>query len=104
VGDAGAGGQFDLATIYTGPEAVEAAAAEGIELDTDFYISNVNPRLRPIAVAPNATITTIGDGDLCCEPIPTSLDDFGATFEPGMAVELTVVGGTVTVIAEQYFP
>jgi hypothetical protein len=104
VGDAGAAGQFDLAQLLTGQEAIDAAAADSVELDGDFYISNVNPKLRFIAVAPTAKSSVIGEGAACCEPLPTTLDDFFTDFDPPVPVILTVQDGIVTEIAEQYFP
>ncbi len=103
INDTTATGLFDLAQLFTGDDAVAAAAEDGVELDTDYYIRNVNPKLRAIEVDPRAEVSDI-DYDACCEPQSTNIADFAAGLEPPTPVKLTVEDGIVTVVEELYFP
>ncbi|MEO6711794.1 MAG: hypothetical protein ABIM89_00025 [Mycobacteriales bacterium] len=47
---------YDEAQFLTGDAAKKAAAADGKELDTDYYIRNVNKRLRTLPVSSSAAI------------------------------------------------
>lgn len=59
---------IDLAEMLTGEEAREAAVEEGFieedeELDTDFFISNPEPVIELVPIAPDAGITVISGTD-----------------------------------------
>ncbi len=100
-------GQFDVAELLTGEAALEASREAGFDEPTDYYISNVNPRLRPILVDPEAEVLDV-DFDDCCEAKPSDIQQFvidrDADEEERTAVHLTVEDGVVTRIEEQYFP
>jgi len=111
---------IDYAEMLTGEEAVTAAIeageiAPGEDLPNDYYISNVNPRLRKFRVASSVWITTatyLGGGP--DEPQPVAWAEFksfwGAT-PPAGAEHLHFVpwwiergDDEVVSIAEQYLP
>lgn len=109
---------FDLVYLLTGDEAVAAAAAHGVELDTDYYLQNDNPRERelPGFDADEVSVTVIGGRDLCCDPIPVdyrvleekvyeALDGrLYSNLEPGAVplVKITIADGRVTRIDEVF--
>ena len=107
VGDETVTGQFDLAQLLTGDEA-HAAALQAGEEPMDFFVSNINPKLRPIQVAPGAQVLVVDYVGDCCEAKSTTIVDFvadrDADGEERTPVHLTVTGGIVTAITEQYFP
>ena len=47
---------FDLACFYYGDIAYTEGAADGEEVNNDYYVRNVNPTLRTIPVAPTVTV------------------------------------------------
>lgn len=104
-------GSFDLAEIFYGDEAVAAAKRDGTdytENDGDFYISNINPKVRPITVASDARVLDVRYGsDACCDPVESTIARFmadrDAADEDRTAVNLTVKDGVVTEIQEIYF-
>ena len=76
--------------------------AEGEEIENDVYIRNTNTRLRRVVLADDAAITVV-DCDAGC----TSVAADRATLEgrpTPTPVWLTVAGGVVTVVEEQYLP
>lgn len=100
-------GSFDLAYVYSGNEAITRAAEDGHVLETEFYVRNESPKLRGIELDPAAEIRDI-DPERCCEPrdvtaaeFVRSRDELG---EARTAVHLTVEGGLVIAVEEQYFP
>lgn len=112
---------FDLAYFYTGAEANEQAAARGDEtpVPNDYYVVNDNPRLRDLQLAPDASISVF-DWNHCCDErvlidvttfaeVMASPDGFvevdGALYYGTLSPYwLTVEGGLVTAIEEQYLP
>jgi hypothetical protein len=100
-------GQFDLAKLLTGDEAAQAQQAAGVEEPLDYYITNVNPKERPIVVDPEATVLDV-DYDHCCEPTSTDpaswVADREARDETRTAAYITIKDGVVTKIEEQYLP
>jgi hypothetical protein len=105
---------FDLAYLLTGDEAVAAATAAGVELDTDYYVQNDNPRVRSLTMAPDVVTTVVGEGDACCDPVEISLAEFEERIHPtldqgtdvrkGPLVRITVEDALVTRIDEVYLP
>jgi hypothetical protein len=77
----------------------------------DYYIKNDNPRLRTLSIAPDASVTALGDDPT---PVSVALGDLPARLAGSSAPEegylsyfpfwLTVENGVVVAIAEQYVP
>ena len=111
--------EFDLAEMLTGEEgraAAEAAGAigPGETLDNDYYIRNRNDRLRTLRLADDVKLEVI-DWPNCCEPVDGDLAEWAELFRPGADTTgryrgptspywLTVRGGVVVTIHEQYLP
>jgi hypothetical protein len=53
---------FDKVDFLTGQEAIDAAAEDGVQLDTDYYVRNENQTVRRLAVVPEASVTTLEEG------------------------------------------
>jgi hypothetical protein len=111
---------FDLAYFLTGQEANEAAAERGLEtpVPNDYFIVNDNPRLRTLVLAPDVELALL-DWDTCCDEfIERDLAIFAEAIDADGLVTidgqlyygslspywLTVEGGFVTRIEEQYLP
>lgn len=110
---------FDLAYFFTGDEANEEAAEDGLEVPVpnDYYIRNLNDKLRRLALAPDLEIVLL-DWNTCCDVMFLGdLDTFAEAME-GSFVEidgqiyggagspyfLTVEDGLVVRIKEQFLP
>ncbi|MGH2528777.1 MAG: hypothetical protein ACRDH0_05510 [Actinomycetota bacterium] len=107
---------FDLAYFLTGDEANEAAEEHGDEtpVPNDYYIVNDNPRLRTLVVSRDIRILLI-DWKNCCDRFSADPGRFQDSFAldeypPGnykgkfSQYWLTVKGGVVSAIEEQYLP
>lgn len=112
---------FDLAYFLTGDEATQAAIEHGDEAPppNDYYIVNDNPRLRTLTLVPDVSIVLL-DWNRCCDhTISPDLSTFSRVISAGEdLVEIdgqtyygrlspywiTVRGGMVTMIEEQYLP
>lgn len=104
--------RFDLAYFLTGSEAEAAAADHGDELTNDYYIVNDNPRLRILPLADEVEVEFVPN-DLCCElqqgdidawlesVLATNPTDYGGKDVPWW---ITVEGGEITRIEQQYLP
>ena len=104
--------RFDLAYFLTGDEGEEAAADHGDEFVNGYYIVNDNDRLRSLPLAEDVEVEYI-PVDQCCELQPGDIDawlesinetnptDYGGTDVPWW---LTVEGGQITRIEQQYLP
>lgn len=120
VDPAGASMVFDLAYFLTGEEANQASEAHGGEnpVPNDYYIVNDNPRLRTLSLSPDLRVLLV-DWDHCCDRfVRIDLEDFAAAIaaEDPVTIDgrlfygslspfwLTVQGGLVTKIEEQYLP
>lgn len=114
--DAGGGTvTFDLIQFLTGDEATEAYHREVPDdpgpPPNDYWIVNDNPRLRELPVAADAAVTVLADG---FEPRAITLAELPAHLAGDLSPEperiwhnpfwLTVEGGTVTALEEQYLP
>jgi len=108
---------FDLAYFLSGDEANQAAGEHGDEtpVPNDYYIVNDNPRLRTLAVATDVEIRVIDWGH-CCDLVQGEIQPFveafqtehhawNAMYQGGESQYwLTVEGGVVVQIEEQYLP
>jgi hypothetical protein len=116
--DAGAPAMvFDLAEFLTGDAANQAAIEDGViqpgqTIDNDYYIRNRNPRLRDLVLTPDVQIILVNWPNCCETTVNGVLSDFAASFTtpddvyhgPQSPYWLTVDGGLVTKIEEQYLP
>jgi len=101
---------FDLIQWFEGDAAAKAAAEDGQESPppNDYYIRNVNPRLRTLPVASGARITltrqTVGQGGgNAAGPVPADLAAVAAS-GIGHLFWATVRGGQIQALEEQYLP
>jgi len=104
--------RFDLAYFYTGARAASEAAERGGEATDGYYIVNDNPRLRTLPLADEVEVEYVPVGN-CCDVQPGSIDawleavlatnptDYAGTDVPWW---ITVEGGAITRIEEQYLP
>ena len=102
--------EFDLACWFTGEDAELAAAARGEdEVPNDYLITNDNPALRTLPAATDLMVERLTEGvESETVPLEDYLDGEGfyADICPGpeCPVWITVGGGVVTEMAEQYRP
>jgi hypothetical protein len=103
---------FDLIQFFTGEAATEAAAEDGKESPppNDYYIRNVNPRLRTLPVRPGAPITVnvlaAGSTGSATKDVSVTLEELAGYF-PNSGTPpfwITVDQGQVTKIAQQFLP
>ena len=101
---------FDLIQWFEGDAAAKAAAEDGQESPppNDYYVRNVNPRLRTLPVAEGARITltrlTAGQGGgNAAGPVPADLATVAAS-GIGHIFWATVQGGQIQALEEQYVP
>jgi hypothetical protein len=104
--------EFNLAYFYTGDEAAQKAAEDGNDSANGYYIVNDNDLLRTLPLADDVEVRYI-PVDACCELQPGNVDawleavlatnptDYGGTDVPWW---LTVDGGEITRIEQQYLP
>jgi hypothetical protein len=103
---------FDLIQFFTGDAATKAAAEDGEESPppNDYYIRNVNPRLRTLPVAADAPITV---NVLAAQSTGSATKDVSVTlaklasYFPNSGTPpfwIMVEQGQVTRIAQQYLP
>lgn len=110
---AGVSIQADYAQMLTGDEAAAAATAHGDESPppNDYYIVNDNPKVRALMVSPDAKVTLVtkSDGTVDVDGYMVTLSEFVALFGSvdllkDAPFNLTITGGKVTVLAQQYLP
>jgi hypothetical protein len=103
---------FDLIQFFTGEAANKAAAEDGQESPppNDYYIRNVNPRLRTLPVRAGAPITVnvlaAQSTGSATKDVPVTLDKLASYF-PNSGTPpfwITVERGEVTKLAQQYLP
>jgi hypothetical protein len=103
---------FDLIQFLTGEAAIKAAAEDHQESPppNDYYIRNVNPRLRTLPVRSGAPITV---NNLAYQESGNSTKNVTVTLaklaslmpkQGGPPIWITVQNGQVTKIAEQFVP
>jgi hypothetical protein len=87
---------FDKVDLLTGQAAVDAAAAAGKTLDTDYYIRNENPLVRQLPVIPDSQVTVLDGGS--ANQVPSGIDE--AVSKPGLyKIEVVVVRGVSLITA-----
>lgn len=111
---------LDLAYFLTGDEANREAEERGLEtpVPNDYFIVNDNPRLRTLTLAPDLELALL-DWERCCDTfIEGDLTAFAEAIDAGEPITvdghlyygglspywLTVEGGVVTRIEEQFLP
>jgi hypothetical protein len=101
---------FDLIQWFEGDAAAKAAAEDGEESPppNDYYIRNVNPRLRTLPVTSGARVTltrlTVGQGGgNAAGPVPADLAAVAASGVDHI-FWATVRGGQIQALEEQYVP
>ncbi|HEX4906995.1 MAG TPA: hypothetical protein VFW32_00225 [Actinomycetes bacterium] len=103
---------FDLIQFFTGDAAAKAAAEDGQESPppNDYYIRNVNPRLRTLPVRSGAPITVnvlaAGSTGNATKDVSVTLDELAGYFPNSGTAPfwITVDQGQVTRIAQQFLP
>ena len=102
----------DVVQFLTGTAAASAAAADGaaeVPPPNDYWIRNVNPRLRTLAVDESAPITTnvltAAESGSATTDVPVDLERLGRLRGLSRALFwLTVRQGVVTAVSEQFLP
>ncbi|HEU4899174.1 MAG TPA: hypothetical protein VFX88_16660 [Actinomycetota bacterium] len=103
---------FDLIQFFMGDAATKAAAEDGEESPppNDYYIRNVNPRLRTLPVEAGAPITVnvlaSQETGSATKNVSVDLDKLASYF-PNSGTPpfwITVAGGQVTRMEQQYLP
>lgn len=105
---------LDYVLFLTGPEAEDAAEADGAEPPpNDFYIVNDSPRVRTVPVASDAALTVTMDAGAALVPegmaMPLGVWVAALDGPHGEAFRstpywVTITDGTVTAISQQYVP
>jgi hypothetical protein len=99
----------DLVQWFTGDAATKAAAEDGKESSppNDYYIRNVNPRLRTLPVATDARLTltrqTLGQGGDATAGVAVDLARLADSGRRHL-FWATVHGGRIVRLEEQYLP
>ena len=103
---------FDLIQFFAGEAATKAAAEDGQESPppNDYYIRNVNPRLRTLPVRSGAPITVnvlaAGSTGNATKDVSVTLDELASYFPNSGTAPfwITVDQGQVTKVAQQFLP
>jgi hypothetical protein len=103
---------FDLIQFFTGEAATKAAAEDGEESPppNDYYIRNVNSRLRTLPVRPDAPITVnvlaAPSTGSSTKDVSVTIDELASYFPNSGTAPfwITVAQGQVTKIAQQFLP
>jgi hypothetical protein len=99
---------FDLGCWFSGDAATAAAAEDGEESPppNDYYVRNQNTQLRELEVAPDTPVLWYLSGDPSDSQQATFSEwvEFLETQEFRLGVWLTISGGEVTEIEEQWVP
>ena len=103
---------FDLIQFFTGDAATKSAAEDGEESPppNDYYIRNVNPRLRTLPVRAGAPITVnvlaAGSTGNATKDVSVTLAELASYFPNSGTAPfwLTVDQGQVTKAAQQFLP
>jgi hypothetical protein len=102
--------EFDLACWFDGDAAIAATAEDGEESPppNDYYVRNTNPALRTVPVGDGAEVNWLSNVG---SPASVTIDypdwlvarqDRGLELQP--SVWITITGGEVAEIEEQYVP
>ena len=103
---------FDLIQFFAGEAATKAAAEDGQESPppNDYYIRNVNPRLRTLPVRSDAPITVnvlaAQSTGSSTKDVSVTLDELASYFPNSGTAPfwITVEQGQVTKAAQQFLP
>jgi hypothetical protein len=103
---------FDLIQFFTGEAATKAAAEDGEESPppNDYYIRNVNSRLRTLPVRSDAPVTVnvlaAQSTGSSTKDVSVTLDELASYFPNSGTAPfwITVEQGQVTKIAQQFLP
>ena len=100
---------FDLACFFYGAIAYTEGAADGEEVNNDYYVRNVNPTLRTTPVPATATVYEVDAGSVGFLTVPFSgwpVDPSASIPCPSTSCNVWVFvnGGEVTEILEQFTP
>jgi hypothetical protein len=103
---------FDLVQFYTGEDATKAAAEDNKESPppNDYYIRNVNPRLRTLPVRSDAPITVnvlaAGSTGSSTKDVSVTLVKLASYFPNSGTAPfwINVAQGQVTKITQQFLP
>jgi hypothetical protein len=103
---------FDLIQFFTGEAATKAAAEDGEESPppNDYYIRNVNSRLRTLPVRSDAPITVnvlaAQSTGSSTKDVSVTLDELASYFPNSGTAPfwITVEQGQATKIAQQFLP
>lgn len=99
---------FDLACFFFGDAAEAAAAADGTTIDDPYYIRNQSTQLRQIAIDPPvpAYAVDFGCGEFAALTFSTWPQNGGLLPCPGTGcrVWITIAGGKVNGLVEQFVP
>jgi hypothetical protein len=100
---------FDLVNFLTGTAATKAYLADhpGGTLDTDYYIQNNNPKLRTLPVSLDVAVSVVNLSGPFATNSPLTfglMPSHYGTSLPDHLFWLTVSGGQIVRIDEQYLP
>lgn len=106
----------DVIQFLTGEAARNASVADGHggDVPNDYYIRNVNPKLRTITFADAVEVTVLDSsvgGNDAARSVPADIATLARVVQlrvgsdgPGPPFWLTLSGGRVTKVEEQYLP
>lgn len=106
----------DVIQFLTGDAARDASVADGhgSDVPNDYYIRNVNPKLRTLAFAETVEVTVLDSsvgGNDAARSVPADIATLARVVQlrlgsdgPGPPFWVTVAGGRVTKVEEQYLP
>lgn len=103
IGDTIAFGEFDVAYFLSGVEAEAAAAGKGETVENDYLIVNDNTRLRTLIVKGNAKVRVLVEGGGAGLK-SSNVADFAVARHAASGFWVTIAGGEVNEIEEQYVP
>jgi hypothetical protein len=110
---------FDLEQFFSGDAANQAALEDGVigpdeSVPNDYYIRNVNPKLRTVPISSDLQIVLIKWSNCCDHTFSPNLATFAQSFPgpgpthdfrgPSSPYWLTVENGVIVKIEEQYLP
>ena len=102
--------EFDMACFFFGDIAYTEGAADGVEVNNDYYIRNQNPLTFDVPMATAAKMYWLDSSSGNFEPTPMSMADWPGPDEdwpcPGefCGVWLYINEGEITEAVEQYLP
>lgn len=105
----------DVIQFLTGDAARDASVADGqgSDVPNDYYIRNVNPKLRTLAFAEAVEVTVLDSsvgGDDAARSVPADIPTLGRIVRArvgsagGNPFWITVSGNRITKVEEQYLP